>query len=62
MPYFKDPIQMQQINKSAKKVLIDFDTEKYQKELNYWADQYSVQLQIWEDDGGFITKEFFIYE
>lgn len=62
MSYFKDPIQMQEITKNAKKVLINFDTEKYHKELKYWTDQYPTQLQIWEDDGGFITKEFFIYE
>lgn len=62
MLYFKDPTQMQQIAKHAKKMLINLDTEKYQKEFNYWAEQYAIQLQVWEDDGGFITKEFFIYE
>jgi len=61
MSYFKDPVQMQQITKSAKKALIDFDIETYKKELNYWADQYPIQIQVWEDDGGVITKEF-IYE
>jgi len=62
MLYFKDPVQIEQIAKDANAMLIDLDIEKYQKELNYWTEQYPIQLQVWEDDGGFITKEFFIYE
>lgn len=61
MSYFKDPVQMQQITKNVKNVLIDFNIEQYQRELNYWADQYPTQIQVWEDDGGFIMKEF-VYE
>lgn len=63
MSYFiKDFLQIKEIAKSADKVLLSFNIEEYEKEITYWSKQYPMQLQVWEDDGGFIINERFLYE
>lgn len=62
--YHKDHIQVREITKCANNFLIDIKngvnldtaTKKYQKEVSYWQEEYPIQIQNWEDEGGFVNE------
>lgn len=62
--YHKDHVQVREITKCANNFLIkikngislDIATKQYQEEINYWKEEYPVQIQNWEDEGGFVNE------
>jgi len=65
MIYYKDKLQLNQINKITVKMLEDFKKSpnydklliEYKKEINYWTNEYPSQILGWEDDGGFYSRK-----
>ena len=71
MIYYKDPIQLRELSKNAQRIIADTSQkdmeskiDQYQREIEYWTEHFPVQLQTWEDDGGFINEQFLtiVYE
>lgn len=62
--YHKDHVQVREITRCANNFLVDIKNNldmqdavrKYESGINYWKKEYPVQIQTWEDEGGFINE------
>lgn len=65
MIYYKDLIQIRELNKISLKTINNIkdglppqdEIENHQKEIKYWTEIYPLDLQVWEDDGGCINED-----
>lgn len=63
--YHKDHVQIREITKCANNFIVNLKKDNsnlqnaikiYQSGINYWKKEYPIQIQTWEDEGGFINE------